>query len=835
MVKAGRRQNCNAPLIFLTCAVLLLAGCHRHDASRAERDFHEIQAALRQGRLELALTRADRGAKQWGDWAGSETYIQYRLLQAEVLISTTRAAEAFGILSGLRVSPEESPLEVERLALLGRALIAQRKWDEASSCLDRADKIAAAGRWDEPHLKVLIAQGILFTKRGQEREGEEVLRRALKLADQLHDQSQRMAVFMDLGFSRLNRSQFDAAIPYFEQAQSSGESAGETRGVSIALRNMAACYYELGDLDRALQLIRQTISIQEQIQARSTLVHSYGELGNIYYLKGEVPRAVPHYQQAVELAAKLKYDSGVLLWSQNLAGAYRDLGDWDRAARLNQQARNIAERIGDKDALPYLALNSASIAAGQGDRSKAMGLYTEVLSSMVAMPPSITWETHAGLAHLYGLVNDKAQASQHFERALQAIERARSGLSRHDYQITFLSQLIHFYQDYVDLLVDQNDQGKALRVADSSRARLLAERLDSEVAAGSETRVRDFRAVARSAKAVLLSYWIAPKRSVVWVITPAEERMLVLPGNGVEITKLVEEYDRELERQMRDPLKSGSVAGSRLYELLVQPVETFIPTGATVIVVPDGPLHNLNFETLPVSGPQPHYWIEQVTLSVAPSLELLAETQSRGPPPQGVLLIGNPDPVDRYPSLPNVEHEIEAIRQRFPARTMTVRTGADASPSAYRHIGPERFALIHFAAHAEANRERPLDSAVILSKQDDEFKLYARDVLATQLRAGLVTVSACESAGAKAYAGEGLVGFAWAFLHAGAKNVIAGLWKADDGSTARLMEQMYTGIAAGAAPDRALHDAKLGLIHSPGNYHKPYYWGAFQVYRRSAE
>src|SRR5205085_1626146 len=117
----------------------------------------------------------------------------------------------------------------------------------------------------------------------------------------------------------------------------------------------------------------------------------------------------------------------------------------------------------------------------------------------------------------------------------------------------------------------------------------------------------------------------------------------------------------------------------------------------------------------------------------------------------------------------------------------------------------------------------------------DEYKLYARDVLETPLRADLVTVSACESAGAKAYAGEGLVGFAWAFLHAGAKNVVAGLWKADDSSTAKLMQQMYTGLAAGAAPDRALHDAKLSLIHSTGNYHKPYYWGAFQVYRRSAQ
>ena len=93
--------------------------------------------------------------------------------------------------------------------------------------------------------------------------------------------------------------------------------------------------------------------------------------------------------------------------------------------------------------------------------------------------------------------------------------------------------------------------------------------------------------------------------------------------------------------------------------------------------------------------------------------------------------------------------------------------------------------MIHFTAHATANVESPLDSAVVLSGPDDGYKLYARDVAETPLRADLVTVSACRSAGERTYSGEGLVGFAWAFLRAGARNVIAGLWDVDDRSTAR--------------------------------------------------
>ena len=94
-------------------------------------------------------------------------------------------------------------------------------------------------------------------------------------------------------------------------------------------------------------------------------------------------------------------------------------------------------------------------------------------------------------------------------------------------------------------------------------------------------------------------------------------------------------------------------------------------------------------------------------------------------------------------------------------------TGADARPEAYRAAGPQRFDTIHFAAHAVANPESPLESAVILSPGSASYKLYARDVQEIPISARLVTVSACRSAGARPFLGEGMVGFAWAFLGAG--------------------------------------------------------------------
>jgi CHAT domain-containing protein len=93
-----------------------------------------------------------------------------------------------------------------------------------------------------------------------------------------------------------------------------------------------------------------------------------------------------------------------------------------------------------------------------------------------------------------------------------------------------------------------------------------------------------------------------------------------------------------------------------------------------------------------------------------------------------------------------------------------------------------------------------------------------------------VTISACRSAGERTYAGEGLVGFAWAFLRAGAQRVIAGLWDVDDRSTASLMGQVYARVAAGASPGDALRAAKLEMIRSGAATAKPYYWAPFQLF-----
>jgi len=219
-------------------------------------------------------------------------------------------------------------------------------------------------------------------------------------------------------------------------------------------------------------------------------------------------------------------------------------------------------------------------------------------------------------------------------------------------------------------------------------------------------------------------------------------------------------------------------------------------------------------------------------VTYADSLLLLAAERHSSAPAHGkLLLIGNPvSPGEDFPSLPQAPAEMASIEKDFRPADTTVLSGNAATPESYLQSDPGQFSFIHFVAHATSSRMRPLESAVVLSKQGDSFKLYGREIVQHPLKAQLVTISACHGAGSRNYAGEGLVGLSWAFLRAGARGVIAALWDVNDASTATLMDRLYGEMSEGKNPAVALRDAKLSLLHSGTVYQKPFYWAPFQYY-----
>src|SRR5439155_16091720 len=131
-----------------------------------------------------------------------------------------------------------------------------------------------------------------------------------------------------------------------------------------------------------------------------------------------------------------------------------------------------------------------------------------------------------------------------------------------------------------------------------------------------------FQQSAAALNAVILFYWLAPSRSFLWTVSPDGIALATLPGEDA-IAAHVDAAQRLVLRS-RDPLAEGAADARWLYDTLVQPARAAAPPGSRVVFVPDGALHRINPETLIASAPAPHYWIEDVTLSIAPSISVLA-------------------------------------------------------------------------------------------------------------------------------------------------------------------------------------------------------------------
>jgi CHAT domain-containing protein len=432
--------------------------------------------------------------------------------------------------------------------------------------------------------------------------------------------------------------------------------------------------------------------------------------------------------------------------------------------------------------------------------------------------------------------NQPAKAEQEFTHSLETIQAARSSVNEEEFRLAFLSSSIAFYGDYIDFLIFRGRPDDALKVAEKSRATTLEEGLRGTVT-GPKPSTRDSQPqkLAGHLRATLLFYWLGEKHSYLWVITPEMTTHLTLPP-ALEIALVVKSY-REALLGTRDPLEGGNADGRKLYEMLIEPAKKLIPQGSRVILLPDGSLYGLNFETLVVPGSKPHYWIEDVTVTTASSLTLLASAAARPVPKEkSLFLVGDTvSPNADFPKLTQAAAEMQDIEKYFPQQRSEVLSGSEATPSAYLSSKPEQYAYLHFVTHGTASRVRPLESAVILSKGKDEdtYKLYARDIVKRRLSAYLVTISACNGAGTRAFSGEGLVGLSWAFLRAGAHNVVGALWEVSDASTPQLMDKLYDGLSHGQDPASALRAAKLSLLHSDSVFKKPYYWAPFQLYAGS--
>lgn len=839
---------------------LVVAACSGGQAPLGD-IYQEGYRELESGNLGAAKALAEGGLRR-AHGTDDETWAwAFEVLDAEVLVAQRQITPELLRRLDAGLSVERPRDRVLARALMTRGLAhcfepdAENSRDHAQADLENARRIADVLRSPRLAVEVTLRSGTCAAIRKETAAAEALFRKTLNDAQRHGFRLIEAKAAGNIGNLLAINAEYDDAVRWLRRSEAltAGLPAGATRARNLG--RLGWCYYLLGDYERAIQVLPEAEALMEKLDLSGDRRIVLQNLGRAQQGQGDHVSARQSYTRAAAIAQALddREGSAEALADIQATRAALELerGNFDEATSRAEEALRIQveHRFFKEQQRTLLLLGETW--EKRGESSRAAALYNEVLGLANAEPDRV-WEAHAALARLHARAQRPAEAEAAYRKAFELMETSLVQLQQAEHQLPFISNMGRFYDGYIDFLVAQGRSDEALRVADESRARLLREQRRG--AGAVPGRPADYRRLARDFDALLLFYSIAPERSFLWAISADDITLVQLPGENT-LSVLIAAHQRRI-LDSRDPLDEAAPEATDLYRLLVQPVATAMTSTQRVIIVSDGPLDQLNFETLvvpehqrdserelgrdrgrdveghPPRDAQRHYLIEDAVVARTPSLRLL-HAQSRPLPAheRSLLVLGDPESADpEFPALPFAGKEAASIAALFEPEARRIHTGRRATPSAYRNADPERFAYIHLAAHAQANSVVPLDSAVVLSADAGEYKLYARDVIAVPLSAELVTLSTCRSAGTRTFSGEGLVGLSWAFLSAGAKRVIGGLWPVEDASTAELMTDLYRRIAAGAEPAAALRQAKLALLHSDTAYRKPYYWAPFVVY-----
>ena len=813
----------------LVLLILPLSACARRSDPRAVLDH--ATRLFQHGSLLAATQEAANGHRKFrnlsSDWAW-----KFLLLQADALEWRGLSESALEVLASEPLRPASVDLSIRRIWLEASALISLQRLTDAEQKVRELQTRCKDSTL--PQCDDLRVQGWLEMARGRFEQAQGLFDQTIASARSRGDRFLEASTLLDLCTSGLQQEHFDQALDWANAAYRQSSQIDALSISQVALGNQGWAYFRLGEPEKALDLFLEARRRAAEIGAQTDEVKWLTTAGYVHLAAADFGNAYLSYEQALDLAQKTNSREDVINALMSLALVSERTGKLEQARDYADKTIALVPKDGNRLDILYPMLVKGHVAARQHDTRQAEKIYRDIEQD----PKShvfLKWEAEHSLAQLYADEKRPDAPEREYRTALNTFEGARAALHE-DTSLPFPANAAGIYDDYIRFLVSKGKTNEALQIAEYQRGRTLAEGLGVlQKGATFKPDALNAQAIARKAGGTILFYWLGERQSYLWAITPQKTAIFTLPAKS-EIEPVIQQYRKALSDQL-EFLPGTTEDGLKLYRILVEPAAKLISRNAKVFIIPDGALNTLNFETLLIPGSaNPHYWIEDVTIAEASSLRLLAASRSAPKHTGNVLLFGNAvAPNNEYPELRKAAAEMDSIKNHFQPKEQQVFAREQATPAAYLAAKPEQYSYIHFVAHGTASRMSPLDSAIVLSRssaQEDSFKLYARDIIHHPLHAQLVTISTCYGAGARAYSGEGLVGLSWAFLRAGAHNVIGALWEVSDVSTPQLMDELYRQLEKGKTPDVALRNAKLTLLRS-SPYTKPFYWAPFQLYTGS--
>ncbi len=816
--------------------------------------------------------------------------------------SPSLAATAFEAAFAIGREAGDRPLQA--VCKRDLALLAKRRGDltEAQDHIEHAWQLIDGVDDREVKAAVLHELGNLERYQGKLTQAREHYLECLHLNESLDRKDWIVDVLLSLGSLSLDLRRPDEARTHYQHALSIAEEFGAPAKVADVQRELGAVYERLNQYSRAEELYRDSLAAAEKVGSERLIAVAHFRLGHLLVKLGRAREALEHLSAARDRQRSIGEQQGLSLTLRALGSAYGRLGEERPALDHLSEALTLQQRQGNPLRVvwtlyeiaklqeanePMAAIETVeeAIALSQQVRS---GLAIDLLRAEFSEAPRHLYELYVDLLIRQGdtvaafAANEEGRAQALLDLLAEAQTDPRLGIDQSLYdESRAVDQRIAGLQIALRdaLMVDPTGERvsrlrERLEEAIQSWWRLEAEIRQRapryrELQAPSIQTVEEVQATLPP-EAALLEYWLGAERSYLFVVT--RDRFTVLPLPPTEDVRSRIKRVRSAMVGLEPPASFAAEAHALYLDLVAPGLQA--ATGATeLIIVPDGPLHLLPFETLVTSTAAAGdgfsdlaYLLRRASISYAPSSTVLAnlDRHSASRERHGLRFLAFADPLyDRALALDCPEADssegrpegavnagvrarnLQRLRgARREVRAIAALYGADARVYEGAEATEERVtadpevaaaARLHFAVHGVICETRPERSGLVLALHDepvDDGVLSTREIFGLNLTADLVVLSACDTGVGKIVWGEGVVGLSRAFFYAGAPSLVVSLWPVSDRSTAGLMASFYRRLDEGEDKAEALRHAKLELLAPNGRSAAPFYWAPFVLIGR---
>jgi DNA-binding NtrC family response regulator/tetratricopeptide (TPR) repeat protein len=155
---------------------------------------------------------------------------------------------------------------------------------------EAASALHAAG--DRRHLALVHSlSAVLLAQAGRADEATAALRQGERLAMAIHADDVLAGVVHNQANVALMRHRHDEALALAERSVALHQSLGSGHGLAVALATLGQIFVQLGDLERAEQILTRTLEVRSPVQFHETTGAVFDTLAQIHLMRGSYERA----------------------------------------------------------------------------------------------------------------------------------------------------------------------------------------------------------------------------------------------------------------------------------------------------------------------------------------------------------------------------------------------------------------------------------------------------------------------------------------------------------------------------------------------------------------